>query len=122
MSLGIFPGRDELVNAGAGDTSGAPSQSRGIVFPVCGTARDARTGMWFAGPWTFSSHSLCQLTLACRTPEPLSPSRSGSQHHGQNADLPALIPGQRNPRLSAGRQLTSFLTRQWRFRGDVCAE
>lgn len=50
--------------------------------------------MWFAGRW------LCQLTLARRTPEPLSPSRAGSQQQGEDVDLPALIPGQRNPWLS----------------------
>lgn len=50
--------------------------------------------MWIAGWW------LCQLTLARRTLEPLSPSRSGSQHRGEDVDLPALIPSQRNPWLS----------------------
>lgn len=43
--------------------------------------------------------SLHQLTLTCKMPEPLSPGRSGSQHCGQDADLPALIAGQRNPQL-----------------------
>lgn len=107
---------------GLGTPLEPPSQSCGIASPACGMARDARTGMWFAGLWRFFSCSPCQLTLACRTLEPLGPSRSGSQHHGQDVDLFALILGQRNPRLSAAWQLTSFLTGQWRCQGDVCAE
>lgn len=38
----------------------------------------------------------------------------GSQRRGQDAGLPALSPGRRNPRLGQRRHLSSFLAGQWR--------
>lgn len=67
---------------------------------ACGTARDARgRDAGCSAVEVFLPRGLCQLTLAHKTPEPPSLGSSGSQHRRQDTDLPALIPGQRNPRL-----------------------